>query len=50
MLSIEDVNKINGVRHVALEIQNIDEAFKIYQDMSGYYIDQPIGVVLDHRI
>lgn len=24
----EDVNKINGVRHVALEIQNIDEAFK----------------------
>lgn len=24
----ENVNKINGVRHVALEIQNIDEAFK----------------------
>lgn len=24
----EDVNKINGVRHVALEIQNIDEAFE----------------------
>lgn len=24
----EDINKINGVRHVALEIQNIDEAFK----------------------
>ena len=45
-----DVNMISGVRHVALEVKNIDEAFNYVSSLDGVSLINPSDDYLPYKI